>query len=292
MTRRRGQTSQIELDDSIAGVIASWHIARPELPIEPIAITARLPRLQARLGPRLEEAFVRFGLRGTDFAVLATLVRLEGEALSQRRLGAELGLSPGTISLRIDRLVGRGLVERGPDPDDGRGAVISITRPGRDLFEACAPEHLTNARELLSGLSDDERDQLGYLLGKLLYTLEDTAAADDALAPALGLVLEGAPMALERRRAVGLPPLEGLLVRHVDPGGPAAASGIRPGDLLTSADRRPLRNRHDLQLALQRSRGRLRPVALEITRGAEPMRLALSFSKSSVKKISAPRRRT
>ena len=170
--------------------------------------------------------------------------------------------------------------------------MISITRPGRDLFEACAPEHLTNARELLSGLSDDERDQLGYLLGKLLYTLEDTAAHDDALAPALGLVLEGAPMALERRRAVGLPPLEGLLVRHVDPGGPAAASGIRPGDLLTTADRRPLRNRHDLQLALQRSRGRLRPVALEITRGAEPMRLALSFSKSSVKKISAPRRRT
>jgi DNA-binding MarR family transcriptional regulator len=279
MTPRRGQTSQIELDDSIAGVIASWHVTRPELPVAPIAITARLARLQARLGPRLEEVFVRFGLRSTDFAVLATLVRLEGETLSQRRLGAELGLSPGTISLRIDRLVGRGLVERRPDPDDGRGAVISITPPGRDLFEACAPEHLTNAGELLSGLSDDERDQLGHLLGKLLYTLEETAEADDALAPALGLVLEGAPMALERRRAVGLPPLEGLLVRHVDPGGPAAASGIRPGDLLTSADRRPLRNRHDLQQALQRSRGRLRPVALEITRGAEPLRLALSVPK-------------
>jgi DNA-binding MarR family transcriptional regulator len=278
MPPRRGQTLQIELDDSIAQVIAGWHAARPDLRVEPIAITARLARLQARLGPRLEEVFVRFGLRGTDFAVLATLVRLEGERISQRRLGAELGLSPGTISLRIDRLVGRGLVEREPDPDDGRGAVISITRHGRELFEACAPEHLTNAGELLSGLSDEERDQLGHLLGKLLYTLEDTAA-DDPLAPELGLVLEGAPMALERRRAVGLPPLEGLLVRHVDPGGPAAASGIRPGDLLTSADRRPLRSRGDLQQALRRSRGRLRPIALEITRGAEPMRVALSFPK-------------
>ncbi len=86
-------------------------------------------------------------------------------------------------------------------------------------------------------------------------------------------------MALERRRAVGLPPLEGLLVRHVDPGGPAVASGIRPGDLLTSADRRPLRSRSDLQQVLRRSRGRLRPIALEITRGAEPMRVALSFPK-------------
>ncbi|MFZ0382851.1 MAG: MarR family transcriptional regulator [Solirubrobacteraceae bacterium] len=278
MPPRRGQTLQIELDDSIARVIAGWHAERPDLRVEPIAITARLARLQARLGPRLEEVFVRFGLRGTDFAVLATLVRLEGDTLSQRRLGAELGLSPGTISLRIDRLVGRGLVEREPDPDDGRGAVISITRHGRELFEACAPEHLTNAGELLSGLSDEERDQLDHLLGKLLYTLEDTAA-DDPLAPELGLVLEGAPMALERRRAVGLPPLEGLLVRHVDPGGAAAASGIRPGDLLTSADRRPLRSRRDLQQALRRSRGRLRPIALEITRGAEPLRVALSFPK-------------
>ena len=76
MPPRRGQTLQIELDDSIARVIAGWHAARPDLRVEPIAITARLARLQARLGPRLEEVFVRFGLRGTDFAVLATLVRL------------------------------------------------------------------------------------------------------------------------------------------------------------------------------------------------------------------------
>jgi DNA-binding MarR family transcriptional regulator len=275
MTPRRDRTFGVELHDSIARVIAGWHAARPDLPVEPIQITARLARLQARLGPRLEEAFVRFGLRGTDFAVLATLVRLEGERVSQRRLGEELGLTPGTISLRIDRLVVRDLVQRQPDPDDGRGAVISITRRGRELFEACAPEHLTNARELLSGLAEDERDQLGRLLGKLLSTLEDTAP-DDPVAPQLGLLVEGAPVALERRRAVGLPPLEGLLVRHVDPGGPAAASGLRPGDLLRSADRRPLRTHQDLQTALLRSRARGRPVALEITRGAESMRVALT----------------
>jgi hypothetical protein len=168
-------------------------------------------------------------------------------------------------------------VERRPDPDDGRGAVISITPRARELFEASAPEHLTNARELLSGLTEEERDQLGCLLGKLLDTLEDSSAEDPS-APELGLVLEGAPVALERRRAVGLPPLAGLLVRHVDPGGPAAASGIRPGDLLRSADRRPLRTQQDLRLAVLRSRGRRRPVALEISRGAEPMRVALSVS--------------
>jgi DNA-binding MarR family transcriptional regulator len=281
MTPRRAKTFRADLEpdeaveDSIARVIASWRTARPELSVEPIGVTARLARLQAHLAPRLEAVFDRFGLRGADFAVLATLVRLAGENVSQRRLGSELGLSAGTISLRIDRLVKRGLANRGPDPDDGRGAVISITDQGRALFEACAPEHLANAQELLAGLTEGERDQLAGLLGKLLYTLEDPQP-DDSVTPELGMVLEGAPVALERRRAVGLPPLAGLLVRHVDPAGLAAASGIRPGDLLRSANRRPLRSRHDLQLALTQSRGRRRAVALEITRGAEPMRLALT----------------
>lgn len=263
------------IEDSIARVIAGWRATRPELEVEPIAITARLARLQAVLGPRLETVFARYGIRGADFAVIATLVRLAAESVSQRRLAAELALSAGTVSLRIDRLVQRGLAERRPDPDDGRGALVSVTDRGRELFEACAPEHLANAHELLAGLSEPERDELGQLLGKLLYTLEDPVP-NDSLAVDLGLVVDDAPVAHEQRRAVGLPPLTGLLVRHVDPTGPAAAGGIRPGDLLTTANRRPLRNRHDLHLALNQSRRRGRAISLEATRGAEPLRLRLT----------------
>jgi DNA-binding MarR family transcriptional regulator len=267
--------SDAAIEDSIARVLAGWRATRPELEIEPIAITARLARLQAVLSPRLETVFARYGMRGADFAVIATLTRLAAESVSQRRLASELGLSAGTVSLRIDRLVQRGLAERRPDPDDGRGALVSLTDRGRELFEACAPEHLANAHELLAGLSEPERDQLGQLLGRLLYTLEDPGP-HDSLAADLGLVVDDAPVALEQRRAVGLPPVAGLLVRHVDPTGPAAAAGIRPGDLLTTANRRPLRNRHDLHLALNQSRRRRRAISLEATRGAEPLRLQLT----------------
>ncbi|MBV9195685.1 MAG: MarR family transcriptional regulator [Solirubrobacterales bacterium] len=263
------------IEDSITRVIAGWRATRPDLEVEPIAITARLARLQAVLSPRLEIVFARYGLRGPDFAVIATLVRLAAETVTQRRLASELGLSAGTVSLRIDRLVQRALAERRPDPDDGRGTLVSLTDRGRELFEACAPEHLANAHELLTGLSEPERDQLRQLLGKLLYTLEDPAPRESLVAD-LGLVLDDAPVALAQRRAVGLPPLTGLLVRHVDPTGPAAAAGIRPGDLLTTADRRPLRNRHDLQLALSQSPRRPRAISLEATRGATPIRLRLT----------------
>ena len=214
-------------------------------------------------------------MRSGDFAVLATLARLAGEDLSQRRLAAELGLSAGTVSLRIDRLTQRGLARRRSDPDDRRGALISLTDQGRRLFEACAPEHLTNAQDLLAGLTHDERDDLGRLLGKLLYTLED-ADPGDAFAPELGLVVDDAPVALQRRRAVGLPALAGLLVRHVEPAGLAAAGGVRPGDLLISANRRPLRTRRDLREQLIESERRRRPLELEIARGTEPIQLSLA----------------
>ncbi|MGH2885273.1 MAG: MarR family winged helix-turn-helix transcriptional regulator, partial [Solirubrobacteraceae bacterium] len=211
MTPPRARTFQAvhgdeehHIEDSIARVIAGWRATRPELPVDPIAVIARLARLQAQVAPRLEAVFARFGLHSADFAVLATLVRLAGDGVSQRRLGSELGLSAGTVSLRIERLVRRGLADRQADPDDGRGTLISLTDSGRELFEACAPEHLANAEGLLAGLTESERDDLGRLLGKLLYTLED-ADPGGGVAPSLGLVVDAAPVALERRRAVGLP---------------------------------------------------------------------------------------
>ena len=80
--------------------------------------------------------------------------------------------------------------------------MLSLTEAGRELFEACAPEHLANAQSLLEGPSEHEREQLSRLLGKLLYTLEEPDPAD-RLEPELGLVVEGAPVAPERRRAGG-----------------------------------------------------------------------------------------
>jgi DNA-binding MarR family transcriptional regulator len=250
-------------------VISGWHATRPDLNVEPIAVTARIARLNAALGPRLESVFERFGIRGADFAVVATLERLGDVRVSQRRLASELGLTPGTVSVRLDRLVRRRLVQRDGDPTDGRGALVMLTKAGRELFEACAPEHLANARALLEGLTERERDQLGELLGTLLHTLEGPDA-DDPLLAKLGMLVDSAPAAIEQRRSVGLPALAGLLVRHVEPGGPAAAGGIRPGDLLRTVNGRPLRSRHDLHRALPRSRSVL---TLELTRGAEPIRV-------------------
>ena len=56
----------------------------------------------------------------------------------------------------------------------------------------------------------------------------------------LGVALAPPRVARRMRRAVGLPERDGVLVRSVADGSPAAAAGIERGDLIVSAGGRPL----------------------------------------------------
>ena len=89
------------------------------------------------------------------------------EPLSQRALAARFGCDPSNISVLVDRLVERSLVERRPDPSDGRVKLIAATDAGRDVAERCCRE-----REWLSStldqLTDEQRDELRAALELLL----------------------------------------------------------------------------------------------------------------------------
>jgi hypothetical protein len=175
----------------------------------------------------------------------------------------ELGLTSGTISVRMDRLVEQGLVERRPDPGDRRNTRITLTGEGRALFERVVPAHLANEARLLAALSPAEREQLASLLSKLLVDFEGPGSP-----MRLGLSVAPAHVTIAMRRAVGLEPVPGLLVRAVEEGGPADAAGLREGDVLVRAGRRELRSVGALHAALDDAgeRGRLR---LSILRGAD-----------------------
>ncbi len=76
-----------------------------DLDVAPVAVVARLARLRGHLETELERTFRAHGLSAATFAVLVTLARLGDERVSQRRLMDELGLTSGTISVRMDRLI-------------------------------------------------------------------------------------------------------------------------------------------------------------------------------------------
>jgi DNA-binding MarR family transcriptional regulator len=262
--------------DSVDALLASWEERRPDLDFSPVAVIARLARLRAHLDAELDRLFAEHGLTAPSFGVLVTLARVDdGGGVSQRRLMDELGLTSGTISVRMDRLVAEGLVDRRPDPASARTTLISLTPRGRELFERVVPAHLANERRLLSGLGAEQLDALAGLLRKLLVEFEGSHPADAT--STLGLTLAPAHVAVALREAVGLPAVVGLLVRTVEDGGLAAAAGLRTGDVLTAAGGRALRAVADLYAALDDAAGdgRLR---VEFVRGTDEQRATLRLA--------------
>src|SRR3982074_2072339 len=72
------------------------------------------------------------GLSDTDFRILEAL--LKKEPLPVNTLGPKVNLTPGSISVAVDRLLGKGLVSRVESPEDRRVRVVSLTPKGKELI--------------------------------------------------------------------------------------------------------------------------------------------------------------
>ena len=136
-----------------------------------------LIRAESLLAAELNNRFRPFGLTGSTFNVLMILDG-EPESLSPHELGERLLVTRGTVTGLLDTLQRQGLVKRVPHPDDRRMLLIELTDKGREVLRRTWPVHFPAQTELLSVLSDDEKETLVRLLGKLEAHLE--ARARDA----------------------------------------------------------------------------------------------------------------
>jgi serine protease Do len=103
---------------------------------------------------------------------------------------------------------------------------------------------------------------------------EALARGEAAERPRLGVALAPAYAARRMRQAVGLPDREGLLVRGVVDGSPAAKAGLERGDLLVRAGDRAITSIDDLFDVLDGASGAL-PV--EVVRGTEERSLSIAL---------------
>lgn len=159
--------------DHVDHVREQWAVTRPELDTAPAAVIARLGRASAYADASVNARLGDFGLTRESFDVLTSLRR--GGApfrLSPTQLYRELMRSSGAVTHRLASLERAGLVKRVPDPGDGRGLLVELTRKGRALVDRIAPLHLENERRLLAPLSAHEQQTLAGLLRKLLQTFE------------------------------------------------------------------------------------------------------------------------
>jgi serine protease Do len=110
---------------------------------------------------------------------------------------------------------------------------------------------------------------------------------ESAERPRLGIGIAPNWVANRMRRAVGLPERDGVLVREVEDGSPAAAAGLAEGDLLIEAAGRPIVEPDDVYDALGTvsSGGKL---ALRIVRGSDERSVEVSFAEGGSTESSGP----
>jgi MarR family transcriptional regulator, 2-MHQ and catechol-resistance regulon repressor len=75
--------------------------------------------------------------------------------------------SGGNMTVVIDNLEKQNLVERTPDVRDRRSYIISLTSKGESKINKIFPAHVDNLKEILSGLSREEKKQMIELAKKL-----------------------------------------------------------------------------------------------------------------------------
>jgi S1-C subfamily serine protease len=129
----------------------------------------------------------------------------------------------------------------------------------------------------LLGLNAVRRDG-GFILalpadGALRRRAAELATGEASERPRLGVALAPPRVARRMRAAVGLPERDGLLVRGVEPGSPAATAGIERGDLLVAVNQQPLASVDALFDALEGG-GEL---TVDLVRGTEERTVSVSL---------------
>jgi DNA-binding MarR family transcriptional regulator len=102
-----------------------------------------------------------------EYDVLYTLSKCpEPQRITE--LNRHVLLSQPALSRMVDRLAGRGLISRQPDPADGRGVRLSLTDAGRALQRRIGRRHARSvARALTARLDRGELRQLETICLKL-----------------------------------------------------------------------------------------------------------------------------
>jgi DNA-binding MarR family transcriptional regulator len=165
------------MQDEVDRLVEAWRRERGDLDLRPMEVLSRVSRLAHHLDRARRQAFTDHGIESWEFDVLAALRRAGAPyELSPGRLLKETLVTSGTMTNRVDRLTGRGLVQRLPDPHDRRGVLVRLTDQGRRTVDGAMVALLERERALLTGLGTDDQDRLADLLRALVLPFESDPA--------------------------------------------------------------------------------------------------------------------
>jgi S1-C subfamily serine protease len=225
---------------------------------------------------------------GTDADLDLAVLSAETAGVAPVEWAPDEPVAIGTSVLALADPGGRGLrVTAGHVSSAGRRFRGPRGRLIADVIEHTAPlprgsggGPLVNAAGLLIGLNAVRLDGgliLALPAAALRERVESIASGQTTRPRRLGLAIVPPRAARRMRRAVGLPERNGLLVRGIEQGSPAAAAGVQRGDLIVAAGDRELSDIDDLYGALDTA-GEGSVLVLRALRGTEELELQVTLA--------------
>lgn len=117
-----------------------------------------LLRMQQAITNYLLPPIIQDGLGSSDFRVLDVL--LHKGPIPVNAIGPKVDLNPGSVSVAVDRLYKKGLVNRVEDERDRRIRVVSLTEKGRKAFLPMFRRHMALLERAFEGVPAEERIRL------------------------------------------------------------------------------------------------------------------------------------
>ncbi|MEH3034332.1 MAG: MarR family transcriptional regulator [Aeromicrobium erythreum] len=136
------------------------------------AVEDEIGRLMRRARRAVAEraALVHPDMHPASYLML-TLIADQGP-IRGGEVGCQLQIDKAAVSRYAQHLLDLGLVERMPDPDDGRASLLSVSPEGRRRVDAIDDSRRATLDERLSGWSDTDLADLAEVLGRYNATLD------------------------------------------------------------------------------------------------------------------------
>jgi len=116
-----------------------------------------------------EETRNALGLALSDCSTLMVMGQLE--PVNSRQLSEVMDINPGTISVYVQRLVEKGLVQKEQDQEDRRNWWLSLTEAGQVAYQGIVAGAVEYTQDFLTDLDEDEQENLHQLLLKASHSL-------------------------------------------------------------------------------------------------------------------------
>lgn len=87
--------------------------------------------------------------------------------MRMKELADKLGITTGTLTVQVDKLVAANIIDRKPHESDRRSIVVELTREGMDIYNEHNSLHVELTNKLTSSLSNEQKELLLNCIEKM-----------------------------------------------------------------------------------------------------------------------------